>query len=189
MPIQQALQNFPLLKTKNLYLRRIKPADASAVFGVLSDEEVTEYYDDDPITDISQALDQIKAWDYGFINTRCVRWGITRKEEDVMIGTCGYYAFHAWNQRALIGYELARSSWRQGIMSEALAAVIGFGFTELELNRVEAVTMPENTASINLLEKLGFRKEGLLAEYERWSSKGFVDLWMFAMLRNAWDTA
>ena len=72
-------------------------------------------------------------------------------------------------------------------MTEALAAVIDFGFKEMELNRIEAVIMPENTASINLLEKLGFRKEGLLAEYERWGSKGFVDLWMFAMLRYAWN--
>ena len=72
-------------------------------------------------------------------------------------------------------------------MTEALAAVIDFGFKEMELNRIEAVIMPENTASINLLEKLGFRKEGLLAEYERWGSKGFVDLWMFAMLRYGWN--
>jgi RimJ/RimL family protein N-acetyltransferase len=38
-----------------------------------------------------------------------------------------------------------------------------------------------------MLEKLGFRKEGLLEEYEKWGSKGFVDLCMFAMLRKAWS--
>jgi ribosomal-protein-alanine N-acetyltransferase len=187
MSIQQALQTFPQLETKNLHLRRIEPADASALFGVLSDDEVTEFYDDDPFTDISQALDQIKTWDYGFINIRCIRWGITRKDGDEMIGTCGYYGFHTWNQRASIGYELARGSWRQGIMTEALGVVIDFGFKEMELNRIEAVIMPENTASIHLLEKLGFRNEGLLAEYERWGSKGFVDLCMYAVLRKAWD--
>ena len=74
-------------------------------------------------------------------------------------------------------------------MTESLSAMIGFGFVELELNRIEAVIMPDNTASINLLEKLGFRKEGLLAEYEKWGSKGFVDLYMFAILRRDWGAS
>jgi len=71
-------------------------------------------------------------------------------------------------------------------MTEALSAIIDFGFDEMELNRLEAVIMPGNTASIKMLEKLGFRKEGRLEEYEKWGSKGFVDLYMFAMLRKAW---
>ena len=68
-------------------------------------------------------------------------------------------------------------------MTEALSAILKFGFDELELNRIEAVVLPENTASIQMLEKLGFRKEGLLEEYEKWGNKGFVDLCMCAILR------
>jgi ribosomal-protein-alanine N-acetyltransferase len=186
MSIKQALTTFPQLETKNLHLRRLSPADANALFKVLADENVTEFYDDDPFTDISQAMDRIKEWEYGFINVRCVRWGITRVDEDEVIGTCGYFGFHAWNQRASIGFELARSSWRQGIMTEALSAIIDFGFARMDLNRIDAIVMPENIASIKMLEKLGFRNEGLLAEYERWGSKGFVDLRMFAILRRDW---
>ena len=72
-------------------------------------------------------------------------------------------------------------------MTEALCAILNFGFGEMELNRIESVVMPENTASIIMLEKLGFRNEGLLEEYEKWGSKGFVDLCMFAMLRKDWS--
>ena len=71
-------------------------------------------------------------------------------------------------------------------MTEALGGIIDFGFGSLELNRIEAVIMPGNMASINLLEKLGFENEGLLREYERWGSKGFVDLCIFALLRKEW---
>jgi len=46
--------------------------------------------------------------------------------------------------------------------------------------------MPENIASVKMLEKLGFRNEGLLAEYENWGAKGFVDLYIFALLRKEW---
>ena len=89
--------------------------------------------------------------------------------------------------RASIGYELARSSWRQGIMTEALEAIIDLGFREMGLNRIDAVVMPENGASIKLLEKLGFHNEGLLKEYENWGSKGYVDLCILSLLRKAWN--
>ena len=187
MLTNQAFQTFPQLETKNLILRRIHPSDASALFKILADDEVTRFYDDDTFTEISQASDQIEAWENGFKNKGCIRWGITHKEEGTMIGSCGYYGFHTWYRRASIGYELARNYWRQGIMTEVLSAIINLGFGEMELNRIEAVVMPENTASIIMLEKLGFRNEGLLEEYEKWGSKGFVDLCMFAMLRKDWS--
>jgi len=183
----QAFLTFPQLETKNLLLRRIHPSDASALFKILADDEVTRFYDDDAFTDVSKASDQIGAWENGFKNKGCIRWGITRKEEDTLIGSCGLYGFHTWYRRASIGYELARNYWRHGIMTEALSAIINFGFGEMELNRIEAVVMPENTASIIMLEKLRFRNEGLLKEYERWGNKGFVDLCMFAMLRKDWS--
>jgi len=184
--LQRELQTFPELETNRLLLRRIISGDANALFKTLSDPEVTEFYDEDAFVDISQASDQIAAWENGFTDKRCIRWGIIRNDEDELIGSCGYYGFHSWNNRASIGYELARTSWRQGIMTEALDAIINFGFSRLELNRIDALVMPGNTASTNLLEKLGFRNEGLLKEYERWGSKGFVDLWMYAVLRKDW---
>jgi len=187
MPINKAFQTFPQFETKNLLLRRIHPADASALFKVLADDEVTEFYDDDAFTDISQARGQIEAWENGYKKLGCIRWGITRKGEGYLIGSCGYYGFHTWYKRASIGYELGRNHWRQGIMTEALTAIIDFGFGDIELNRLEAVIMPDNTASIKMLEKLRFRKEGLLEEYERWGSKGFVDLCMFSLLRKTWE--
>jgi ribosomal-protein-alanine N-acetyltransferase len=160
--------------------------DSNAIFRIFADDEVTVYYDDPNFTDVSQASDQIEAWENGFRNKRCIRWGIARKDDLIIIGSCGYYGFHTWHRRASIGYELARPFWRQGIMLEALSAIIAFGFQEMGLNRIEAVVMPENSSSIKLLEKLGFRNEGLLKEYENWGDKGFTDLCMFSFLRKAW---
>jgi ribosomal-protein-alanine N-acetyltransferase len=187
MSLDSVFQSFPQLETSNLILRRMLKTDSSAVLRILADDEVTKYYDDETFTKVSQAINQIKAWETGFVNKRCIRWGIARKGEREIIGSCGYYGFHTWHMRASIGYELARSSWRQGIMTEALEAIIDLGFSEMNLNRIDAVVMPENSASIKLLEKLGFRNEGLLKEYENWGSKGFADLCMLALLRKAWD--
>ena len=187
MSLDNVLQSFPQLETTDLVLRRMQETDSGALFRILADNEVTKYYDDGPFTDISQATDQIKAWENGFLNKRCIRWGIARKGEREIIGSCGYYGFHTWHMRASIGYELARSSWRQGIMTEALEAIIDLGFGVMNLNRIDAVVIPENEASIKLLEKLGFLNEGLLKEFENWGSKGYVDLYMFSLLRKEWN--
>jgi [ribosomal protein S5]-alanine N-acetyltransferase len=187
MTLESLFLSFPQQETTNLILRRIQATDSEALFRVLADDEVTRYYDDATFTEVSQASDQIESWENGYKNKRCLRWGIARKEDGVMIGSCGYYGFHSWHMRASIGYELARSSWRQGIMTEALAAIIALGFQEMGLNRIEAVVMPENVASIKLLEKLGFHNEGLLMEYENWGSKGFTDLCILSIVRKAWE--
>ena len=186
MSIKKVFQQFPQIETKNLILRKINPADSRAIFDILSDIKVTEYYDDDAFTDIAQAIDQIEAWENGYKNSFCIRWGIIQKYDGAIIGSCGYYGIHAWNLRASFGYELASEYWRQGIMTEALRAMISFGFDEMGLNRIDAVVMPGNNASIRMLERLGFHNEGRLEAYEKWGSKGFVDLFMFAMLRKVW---
>lgn len=187
MSIDSVFRSFPQLETRKLILRRMQISDSSAIFRILADDEVTRYYDDATFTKASQATDQIEAWENGFKNKRCIRWGIARKGERGIIGSCGYYGFQTWHMRASIGYELARPFWRQGIMTEALEAIIDLGFREMSLNRIEAVVMPDNSASIKLLEKLGFHNDGILKEYENWGSKGFTDLCMLSILRKAWD--
>lgn len=68
-------------------------------------------------------------------------------------------------------------------MSEALTAILEFGFQKVGLKRIEAVLMPENEASIGLLRGLGFTQEGVLRQYEFWGvEKGLVDLMMFSLL-------
>lgn len=186
MTIDNVFLSFPQLETGRLVLRRMQETDAPVIFRILSDDEVTRYYDDATFTDVSQASDQITAWESGYTNRRCLRWGIVHKDGRDLIGTCGFYGFHTWHMRASIGYELARPFWRQGIMTEALSAILNLGFTEMGLNRIDAVVMPENSASIKLLEKLGFYNEGLLREYENWGSKGFADLCMLSLLRKSW---
>ena len=74
-----------------------------------------------------------------------------------------------------------------GCGTGALAAMLAFGFDQMSLNRQDALVMPGNTASVRLLEGLGFRNEGTLSAYEKWGSKGLVDLLMFANIKTNWN--
>ncbi len=184
MNLDCVFQAFPRLETERLVLRRLHPADAESLFAILADERVARFYDDEAFTGVSQAREQIESWARGYDEWRSIRWGIVQRGTDTVIGTCGYYGFHRWHARGSLGYELARPYWRQGIMTEALAAILGFGFREVGVNRIQAVLMPGNEASVKLLEKLGFQREGMLRQYENWGEKGYVDLVIFSLLRD-----
>jgi ribosomal-protein-alanine N-acetyltransferase len=72
-------------------------------------------------------------------------------------------------------------------MTEALTAVLNFGFKRLDLNRIEALVKPDNDASLGLLRKLGFREEGLLRQYGYWHGR-YHDLAIYSILKSEWRT-
>ena len=64
------------------------------------------------------------------------------------------------SQAAVLGYWLGKPFVRRGYMTEAVRATVNFGFDALHLHRIEAATMPNNAASVRVLERNGFRREG-----------------------------
>jgi len=77
---------------------------------------------------------------------------------------------------------LAKQYWHRGIMTEALDTILQFGLHKMALNRVTGLVTPENVASIKLIEKFGYREEGLLREYRFFEGK-FYDLKIFSLLK------
>ncbi len=162
MSIDAIFTTFPSLETEYLLLRQIQLSDAEAVFVTFSDEAVMEFYGEIPHRSVEESRDLIRRQHVWYARREGIRWGITCKGEDTVIGSCGFFKFDEEFQRAEIGYELARAFWRQGIMSEALRAIITFAFTEMGLGRIEAVVDDTNEPSKALLRSLGFSHEGTL---------------------------
>jgi len=180
-------KTFPILETPRFILRQMVEADADAVFAIRNDLEVTRHNIGAPYTDKEQALALIRdmAWNYG--DQHELRWGITLKHDPSwVIGMCGYNYWIRRDQRAAIGYDLAQAHWGQGIMPEALRAIIGFGFQHMSLHRIEADVSAENVASQRVLENLGFQTEGRLREqYFEWGE--FHDLMLYSLLHHEFD--
>lgn len=118
MSMEDMFFTFPRLETQRLVLRQIRASDADALFAFFSDEEVVESSNKrHRLVEESQAfIQQLQQWYQAHEN---VEWGITRKGDDVLIGTCGFYAFDKGFHRAETGYELLKTCWRQGIMSSS----------------------------------------------------------------------
>jgi len=183
---QTFFDEFPVLETERLVLRAVRPSDLPALFAIFSDENVTRYYGLETFTAVDQAAQRIGAIRQNYQRRRSIRWAITRPADDALIGTVGLMNLRPKFYNAAVGYELAPAYWRQGIMTEALTAVINFGFIVMAMNRIEAFVMPENVPSTRLLEKMAFVNEGLMREYGYWRQE-FHDLLLFSLLRKDWE--
>lgn len=178
---------FPTLTTRRLILRELALDDAPGVFAIRGDYQVTRYNTGPAYAHVDQARRLIQSIRDGYVRGDELRWGIALKGEDRrVIGMVGFNYWHRTDRRASIGYDLARAHWRQGIMSEALRVVIDFGFTRMNLNRIEADCTVENEASTRLLLHLGFQPEGI--QREQYFEEGrFWDLRLFALLRREYS--
>ena len=146
---------FPRIETERLVLRGLVLCDKHAIFSNFSDEAVTKWFFDRPYTELSQAREIIMEFDEKFRAGKGTTWGITLRGHDTVIGTCGFETFELAGGGE-IGFDLAKAFWGRGLMSEALRAIITYGFEHLLLCYVEAHTYCENARAIALLERLGF---------------------------------
>ena len=163
-------------------LRQATQEDAEAVLAVFSDPNVTQFHDLDTFTHFDEAIEVIQRRVKGFESGRGMRWGIARRQDNYLIGSCGF----TWNKEANaaeFGYELASQFWRQGIMSEALRAILNYGFEMRGVQFVIAEIMLENVASRRLLEKLGFQSRGILQERGFWKGEPH-DLEQFMLIKS-----
>jgi ribosomal-protein-alanine N-acetyltransferase len=170
----------PVLETERLVLRPLVASDATALFAFRSDP-IEQRWNDAPLTEESQAGELIDRLAVEHHTVGALHWGLTLRGDDTVRGLLGYNEVVASDARAAVGYDLARPLWGRGLMAEALRAVLDHGFGALRLNRVEAHTNDVNTASIRLLRKLGFWREGTF--HERFREDGeFHDVALFVML-------
>ncbi|GAC1389582.1 MAG: GNAT family N-acetyltransferase [Ktedonobacteraceae bacterium] len=185
MTIDTAFTHFPSLTTNRLYLRQIQSTDAEALFAIRSDQAVMEFFGQEPHQSLEDTRALIQRLQAHYAQREAIFWCITLKGEDTVIGSCTFFSFNPDFHYTETGYELHRAYWRQGITTEAMSAVLTYGFTELGLHRIEADVAPENTRSKSLLLKLGFTYEGNLRQ--RYFFRGqFEDEHYFGLLKHEW---
>jgi ribosomal-protein-alanine N-acetyltransferase len=177
---------YPKLQTARLVLRFLRMEDADFIFKEWSDPAVTYYMrDEEPLKSREQAKEFLSPLQTPEEIPNSKWWGIELKADGRLIGTCGYFRWDKQHHRAEIGYDLCPDVWGQGLMPEALQALIRYGFEEMDLNRIEATTHTENLRSGRVLTKLGFQREGLLREY--YCRDGiYNDQIQYSLLKREW---
>ena len=177
---------FPVLETPRLLLREIVAADAAALFAIHGDAERMKWFGNDPLSNLL-AAEKLVATFAGWreMPNPGTRWGIEIKGQPQLIGTCGLFSWNRGWRKCTLGYELARTAEGKGHMTEALRAIIAWGWSEMTLNRIEAQVHPENMSSIAILERHGFVFEGKLRQVGYWSGN-FHDMLQYSLLKQEW---
>ena len=173
---------FPTLETERLLCRQLSTDDAAILHSYWSDEEVTKYFSLDPFKNIAETIDMIVLLSKLLDANLGVRWAITRKQDHTVLGTCGFHNYKPEHSRVEMGYELGKEFWGQGIMAEALTAILAYGFTQRGYNRVEAFVNFGNAKSIRILKNMGFKQDGLLRDYE-FNRGAFVSQYCYSLLK------
>jgi RimJ/RimL family protein N-acetyltransferase len=146
----------PILETARLRLRPHTLDDVDASHRMNLDAEVSRFTHDGGVVDRSEVERRIRENVLGdYARYGFGRLVVERKDTGAFIGFCGLKWLEDLGEVDL-GYRLMRAHWGQGYATEASRACVEWGFLELGLERIIALVLPENMASIRVLEKLGF---------------------------------
>jgi len=157
----------PTLDAPRVRLRWLTGRDVEALFAVFSDPRTMRFWSRPVMKERAEAAAYLAGIHDGFARKTLFQWGVERKEDGRVLGTCTLFQADAANRRAEIGFCLRSAYWKQGYMREALTALVRYAFGTLDLRRLEADVDPRNESSLRLLDRVGFRREGLLRE--RWN--------------------
>ena len=175
-----------LLETPRLWLRPVERSDASAIQTAAAAREIADtmisiphpYPDGEAQRYITRQQAELKAG-------RAVTFVIELKKGKRFSGLIEVREIDRVHLQAELSFWLKPDLWDQGFMSEAVQAVVQYGFEVMDLNRLYAHHMLRNPASGKILEKCGFTQEGLLRErVVKWGQFENVALW--AMLYKDW---
>ena len=187
LDLTTAFASFPMLQTERYYLRAITMDDVDAIYAMMRDPQVLRYFGQLPMATPEQAVQKVRGVQSAFAQHSGVRWAITSRANGELLGTGGFWRLVTEHDRAEIGYELARAHWGRGVMTEALGAILGFGFGAMGLHSVEAHIHPANRGSRRVLEKLGFVQEGYFRQnYYDVVEAAFTDTAVFGLLKADW---
>ena len=174
------------IETDRLIIRRFELNDAEMMFrNWTNDSIVTRYMRWQAHETVETTKEVLQHWVDGYKDNNCYHWGICFKEGEI-IGSIGIFVTSEHDFSAEAGYCIGRKWWSQGVVSEALKAVLNYMFTHTDIERIGAYHAVENPASGRVMEKAGMKFEGLVKHQFR-NNYGFYDCNLYGIIRKMWE--
>lgn len=150
--------DLPVLRTARLLLRPLVADDAPAVFAYARRPEVSRWCTWDRHATLSDS-EGFLAWNARLDGMEQIpSWALESLQDGALLGTGGWAWRDPHTGTGEIGYVLSPESWGKGFATEAVAEILLWGAANLGLTQAIARTMLPNTASMRVLEKVGFRR-------------------------------
>lgn len=178
--------NFETIETERLILRKLTPEKYRQMFEMLPDAEIMNILG---LADAEALEKEKQKYRIGLstYNRSFVNFQILDKINGKILGACGFHSWYIDHARAEIGYALHDENAKaKGLMSEAMKALLHYGFERMRLNRVEAFISPNNIPSLKLAAKFGFTEEGRLRSHYC-KNGNMEDSAVFGLLKEEYD--
>ncbi len=173
----------PDLHTERLLLRKYEPGDVDSLFRIYSNPDYARYATGETYgsrEDVEHFVsDVIEMYE----NDEAGEWAVILKSTGKLIGSCGFAWCDTKNSCAQIGFALDPDYRGRGLMTEAVKALLDFGFKKMNLNRIEGFHISGNEASGRVMEKAGMRFEGFLRK-KLYLRGEYHDLKIYAALKS-----
>ena len=172
------------MATARLRLRPMRRDDAEGLFLVFCDAQAMRFWSSPPHGSPLLTAEVIERAQVAFMAGDGIEWAITRAGDDTAVGKIGHWRWQRAHSRSEVGFILRRDLWGQGFAAEALAAVVDWGFA-----RARAATAsrrsstPRTSRSQRTLERVGFRREGLLRQ-SYYDGHMYRDTLVYGLLRD-----
>ena len=181
------MKTLPKIETERLLLTELEFTDIPAIVKYASDKHVSEFTSNIPHPYFEKdAIYWINLANQGLKQKSNYIFGIRLKQEAQFIGGISLTA-NQGNNRAEVGYWVAKPYWGKGLTTEATKAILRFGFEDLRLNKVTSSHMAKNPASGRVMQKSGMVKEGFLASHILKDSK-YHDLVVYGITQRQYKS-
>lgn len=175
------------IKTNRLILRRFIYEDADDMLKIWVSKPEIQYMYSEPIyttkNEVNELLDKYIS---GYANKNTYRWAIIESKSQKCIGQIAFYLVDTKNHFAEIEYCIGTDFQRKGYMTEAVNAIIKYGFEEIKLHKIQISTKSINIPSKRVIEKCGFTYEGTLRDYFYFNGE-YIDRLYFSMIESEYD--
>ncbi len=180
------------IETERLVLRKFEYADTTSMIkNWVADEVVQTYYCEPVYKTESEVKELLERYIGAYENTNTYRWTITLKETGESIGQIAYFLVDEKNHFAEMEYCVGAAFQGTGLATEAARAVVAFGFTEMNLHKVQICHMPHNPASRRVIEKCGLKFEGTSRDHfysnGLYTDAMYVDRMYYSILRHEFE--
>jgi RimJ/RimL family protein N-acetyltransferase len=177
----------PVLETKRLRLRALEPSDASTIQQAANERKIADTMISLPFPyPVGEAERYLAKQQIRQQSRQSITYIIEGKVKRNFLGLIEVRDINIEHFQAELSFWIVVKEWGKGYMSEAVQAILRYGFEILELNRLYAYHMLRNQATSRVLAKNGFTREGVLRQ-RVWKWDKFEDVALWAILKEDWQ--
>ncbi|MGD6833907.1 GNAT family N-acetyltransferase [Sutcliffiella halmapala] len=174
----------PVLETHRLILRKMELNDTQSVFeNWISDERVSDNRVNAAHRTVSETSERVEKIVNGYDNKDFCYWAVELKSSGELIGEMDLYNFDDATGNCEVSYSLGYNWWNQGYATEALGAVVEFGFRHMNIHKISAAHNTDNPAFGRVMEKVGMGQEGVIRHMIRNSKNQYKDCAVYGILQ------